>query len=215
MSWWTYINGTVTVRPMGRTQAEKRYVLDTVLEHLPLVTGSEKDMNVYVIQKNGYNSSCSCDEFGRVTNNLIDNYGDKSRSRGWLRTQDEYILVVDGAFRDRMFDQTYREFMKWLCRLAKRIGVEDVLVEVTDYEKSTLIRNTKIQRDKYSWQKSFDQLYEEPSWCNGDGELNWCEYLLYDKAKNSDYPMLLAYKYFADKENDEEVERRMKYQKRK
>ena len=25
MSYWTYINGTITVRPMGRTQPEKRY----------------------------------------------------------------------------------------------------------------------------------------------------------------------------------------------
>ena len=53
MSYWTYLTGTVTVRPMGRTQAEKRYILDAVLEHLPLVTGSERGMNVYVIQKNG------------------------------------------------------------------------------------------------------------------------------------------------------------------
>ena len=43
MSWWTYINGTITVSPMGRTQAEKRYILETVLDHLPLVTGSERD----------------------------------------------------------------------------------------------------------------------------------------------------------------------------
>ena len=84
MSSWTYINGTITVRPMGRTQPEKRYILETVLNHLPRVTGSEGDMNVYIIQKNGHNSSCSCDEFGEVTNNLIDRYGYKSRSRGWL-----------------------------------------------------------------------------------------------------------------------------------
>ena len=63
---------------MGRTQAEKRYILDTVLEHLPLVTGSERDMNVYVIQKNGDSSSSSCDEFGEVTNNLVDSYGNKA-----------------------------------------------------------------------------------------------------------------------------------------
>ena len=62
MSWWTYINGTIEVRPMGRTQAEKRYILETVLNHLPLVTGSERDMNVYIIQENGTNSSSSCDE---------------------------------------------------------------------------------------------------------------------------------------------------------
>ena len=51
MSSWTYINGTVTVHPMGRTQPEKRYILETVLNHLPRVTGSEGDMDVYIIQK--------------------------------------------------------------------------------------------------------------------------------------------------------------------
>ena len=44
MSWWTYVHGTIVVSPMGRTQAEKRYILDTVLEHLPVVSGSERDI---------------------------------------------------------------------------------------------------------------------------------------------------------------------------
>src|SRR5574344_882224 len=188
MSYWTNITGIITVRPMGRTQAEKRYILDTVLEHLPIVTGSERDMNVYVIQKNGDSSSSSCDEFGEVTNNLVDSYGNKSRKRGWLRTQDEYILVVDGSFRDRMFDQTFREFMKWLCRLGKRVDIEDVLVEVKGYDKSTVVRNYNIQRKKYSYRKVFDGLFENPSWCNDTGEPNWCEFMMYDRTKNSDYP---------------------------
>ena len=108
MSYWTYINGTVTVSPIGRTLAEKRYVLDTVLDHLPIVTGSERDMNVYIIQKDGSNSSCSCDEFGERTNNLVDEYGQRTRNRGWMRTQDDYILVLNAALRDRKFEQTYR-----------------------------------------------------------------------------------------------------------
>ncbi len=98
-------------------------------------------MNVYVIQKNGYTSSSSCDEFGYSTNNLTDSYGNKNRRNGWLRTQDEYILVVNGSFRDRMFDQTLQEFNKWLCRLAKRISVEDVMVEIKGYYEKKLIRN--------------------------------------------------------------------------
>ena len=110
MSQWTYINGTITVSPMGRTQAEKKYILDTVLEHLPLVTGSEENMNVYTIQKNGYNSSSLCDEFDCRTNNLVDRYGNKNRKQVWLRTQDEYILVIDGSLRDRTFNQTLLEF---------------------------------------------------------------------------------------------------------
>lgn len=215
MSYWTYINGTVTVSPMGRTQAEKRYVLDTVLDHLPRVTGSEGDMDVYVIQKNGYNSSSSCDEFGDRTNNLKDRHGNKSYDRGWLQTQDEYILVVDAALRDREFEQTYREFMKWFVRLCKRVGCENVLVEIKGYGKSTIINDRNIQRKKNSFKSVFDGLFEDPSWCNdskdGYKEPNWCEFMMWDRAKDSAYPMTLAYKYFNDKKNDEEVERRMKY----
>lgn len=36
----------------------------------------------------------------------------EQESRGMLRTQDEYILVVDAALRDREYNQTYKEFTK-------------------------------------------------------------------------------------------------------
>lgn len=206
MSWWTYINGNIVVEPMGRTQAEKRYILETVLNHLPLVTGSEKDMDVYIIQKNGTNSSCSCDEYGDQTNNLIDSYGGHSFSKGWLRVQDEYILVVDGAFRDREFNDTFREFMKWICRLSKRVSVKDLLVRIHDYEKSYVLENNNISDSPYY------AMNEWPSWCKeSNGEPCWVEHLMWERAKNSEYPMLLAYKYYNDPENDAEVERRIKY----
>lgn len=213
MSSWTYINGTITAEPLGRTQAEKRYILETVLNHLPRVTGSEGDMDVYIIQKNGFNSSLSCDEFGERTNNLVDIYGNKSFDRGRMRVQDEYILVVNAALRDREFDQTYREFMKWLVRLCKRVMCEDVLVEIKGYDKSTVIKNRNIQNKAYSWQSVFDGLFENPSWCRCDEEPNWTEFMMFEKAKDSDYPMMLAYKYFGDEENDIEVERRMNWRK--
>ena len=211
MSTWTYINGTVTVRPMGRTQAEKRYILESVLDHLPLVTGSEGNMNVYIIQKNGYNSSSSCDEFGEMTNNLTDFYGNKNRNNGWLNVQDEYILVLDAALRDREFEGTYREFMKWLVRLGKRISIEDILVKINGYEKSTIIKDRNVQNKRHSYKSVFSELFENPSWCNNTGEPNWTEFMMWSKAKNSSYPMLLAYKYFDDEENNKEVERRMNY----
>lgn len=209
MSCWTYINGIVIVEPMGRTQAEKRYILETVLEHLPIVSGSERDMSVYILQKNYHNSMSSCDEFGQVTNNLVDRYGRKNRKRGWLETQDKYILVVDGSLRDRMFDQTYREFQKWLCRLAKRVMVNKVLVHIDDsWRKSLVLRTT-------DWDNAYYRMFETPTWRQkgeiGTREPNWCEYLMWERVKNSDYPMMLGYKYYADEENDAEVERRMRY----
>lgn len=217
MNWWSYVYGTLTVCPMGRTQAEKRYILDTVLEHLPVVTGSERDMNVYIIQKEGDNNSCSWDEFGEVTNNLRDSYGNRNHKRGWLRVQHEYILVVDGSLRDREFAQTYTEFQKWICRLAKRISVKDVLIEIKDYEKNTIIRNNN---------DTYGNMYEDPSWCKTEihnnwklneklkqyhpekefYEPNWCEYLMWERMDNCDYPRLLGYKYFNDEENDKKVE---------
>lgn len=97
-------------------------------------------MDVYVVQKNGTSSSSSCDEFGERTNNLTDSYGHKSRDMGWLRTQDEYILVVNGSFRDRMYEQTFKELQNWLCRLSKRVFIGDVLVEIKGHGQSTVVR---------------------------------------------------------------------------
>lgn len=208
MSYWTYINGNITVSPMGRTQAEKRYILETVLDHLPFVTGSEKNMDVYIIQKNGYNSSSSHTEFGE--------YGGY---RNWktlsTEVQDKYILVVDASLRDREFEQTYKEFQRWLCRLAKRVDVDDVLVEVCGYEKSAIIQNPRL-KGKQSYETVYGQMNERPTWCYNDDEIhepNWCEYLMWDRAKGSMLPMMLGYKYFNDEENDREVERRIRYMK--
>ena len=206
MSWWTYVTGTITVEPMGRTQAEKRYILETVLNHLPLVTGSEKDMDVYIIQKNGTNSSSSCDEYGEHTNNLINRYGCHDYEKGWLEIQREYILVVNGSFRDRVFNETFREFMNWLCRLAKRVSINNILVRVQGWDKQYVIN------DNCDWNSPYSQMEEYPSWCKeSNGEPCWAEHLMWDRAKDSDYPMLLAYKYFDDPDNDSEVERRMEY----
>lgn len=170
MSNWTRVSGMIYVSPMGRTQAEKRYVLDTVLEHLPIVDGSEGSMGIYVVQPKGYNSSSSVDEFGFDTNNLTDWYGEKS-SCGWLRCQSTYILVLDGSLRDREFDQTYRELQKFLCRLAKRVSVDKIMVQVSGWDKSVMIDDSK----------AYDEMFEYPSWsiANDDGTPNWCEYLMW------------------------------------
>lgn len=203
MSYWTHITGTVTVRPMGRTQAEKRYILETVLEHLPIVTGSERDMNVHIVQKAGTNCSSSCDEFGMITNNLKDSYGDRSRRRGWRHTQNEYILVVEGNFRDRFFDDTYREFIKWLCRLAKRVDVCGVLINIDSDDKGS---HVICENDRYH--NAYAEMFESPSWSwgNKDKNPNWCEYLMWDSHKECDMPAKLAYKYYNDPENDKRVE---------
>lgn len=105
--------------------------------------------------------------------------------------------------------------MKWLVRLGKRVMIDNILVKINGYDKSTIIKDYRVQNEKYSYQNVFLNLFEGTSRVKENGEVNWCEYMLYSRAKDSNYPMMLAYKYFNDKENDEEVERRMKYEKGK
>ena len=104
MSYWTYITGVITVAPMGETQPEKRYVLDTVLSHLPVVTGSEGDLKIHVVQKDGYNCSTSHNEFGEPLW-----YRRTADNDGRMRTQDEYLLVLEADLRDRTYENTLKE----------------------------------------------------------------------------------------------------------
>lgn len=196
MSSWTYVNGTITVDAIGRTQAEKEYILKTVLDHLPLVTGSEEDMYTYLIQANGYICTTNTDEFGQFSNLLTDDYGTHSQKRGHLKTQDRYFIVVDGSFRDRQFDTTFAEFNKWLCRLSKRVIVRDVLVKLSGFGKEYLFTN---KNDVYG------EMFEETTWSNPGGEPAWCEYLVWQDG-TSGYPRLLEYKYYNNAENDKRVE---------
>ena len=192
MSYWTYVTGVITVEPLGRTQPEKCYILETILEHLPKVTGSERDMNISIIQKkSGARSSCNCNEFGEA-------FFDRWSS---LDTYEEYMLVIDGAFRDRFFEDTLHELNKFLNRLAKRVYVRDILVKLRGYEKEFIISNAE----------PYKQMEEGPSWWNG--EPAWAEYLMWDRAPSSEYPLKLAYKYYNIPEIDVEIERRRKWEK--
>lgn len=209
MSFWTHIQGTLLVSPMGRTQHEATYILNTVLDHLPIVSGSEGDMDVYISKCRHMNSSSSRDEFGQQTNNLRNRYGQRSQRDGWLDMTSHYLLTVHGDLRDRMFQETFREFMKWICRLSKRVMVLKVLVSIDGYDEKSYIPKHYV----LDGTDVFAEMEELPSWCTGNttGEPAWCEYLMWDRAKDSEMPILLKYKYFKDEENDREAERRINY----
>ena len=176
MSQWTHVLGTIKVHPMGRTQAEMTYILTTVIEHLPVVTGSESDMEVIINTEPGHDSCCSVDELGFQTNNLRDEFGRRNKRHGWLWTQECYLLTVIGHLRDRSFEETYRSFIKWLCRLAKRVRVAKILVEVKeDYGKSVI-----IQED---FPSIYFDMFEVPNWGQSKKESsNWCEYLMWEET---------------------------------
>lgn len=199
MSSWTYVSGFIAVSPIGGTQPQKRYILETVLEHLPVVSGSERNMKVHIVQKYGYNCSSSMNEFDE------DMYFRRNADcDGWYRTQRTYLLVLEAALRDRVFEETLREFNKWMNRLAKRVFVEDILVRVEGYDREIILKESE----------PYQQMNEPFSWQDdSDGEPAWVEYLLWDRAKDSRYPLALTYKYYADDDTDAEFERRAAFYK--
>lgn len=127
MSSWTYVQGLIELDVPGRTQAEKNYILQTVIDHLPKVTGSEKSMNLYTIQTAGHDSWQNFDEF---YNRVAD-----------FKTQSRYFLVLDGNLRDRYYKDTFKELNKFLNRLGKRLMVDSVYVRLYNYERSHIFTN--------------------------------------------------------------------------
>lgn len=205
MSFWTHINGVITLDVAGRTQVEMDYIIGSILDHLPKVTGSERDMEFYLTPVKGSNCSCSCDEYEQDSNLLPSKYGGKF---GWLETQSVYLLTVHGSLRDRMFEETFKEFLNFATRLAKRCMVTDILVSVTGYSEKGYGFKTSIISDY----KPFSDMYEYPSWSIGNetGEPAWWEHLMWDRFGNSALPLNLIVKYYKDEKADAEWDKRMK-----
>lgn len=203
MSLWSYVHGVLTVSPPGFTQSHKTYVLDTVLAHLPAVTGSEGNMDTYVTQCKGWNFSRSHDEF---MNPYMYSPKSEYRDRGREHLQCNYLISVRGQLRDRNAEYTHREFCKWICRLAKRIMIDDVTVSITG---DFLSENTKPiiitnEHDKFS------NLFEWPPSDSDDASPAWTDFMMWESDK-SGLPLELAYKYYQDTSLDAEMERRREY----
>lgn len=158
MSAWTSIRGNITVCPVGDNQHAKTFVLNTVLDHLPLVTGSEGCMDWYVNVIHSYDQTCNHDEFGQFSN--LHRY----QNHGWFDKQSSYIITLNCHLRDRYYDDTLKEFSAWLVRLSKRIHVSYVDVTVSGLLKS----NYSNCSYNFSSEQHWDKLYEEPSWRHSD-----------------------------------------------
>lgn len=166
MSKWAYAKGIVHVSPYGRTQAECRYILETVLAHLPKVTGSEENMYIHIVQCAGYNTSSNVDEFYVFHDEKIE-------------MQDNYLIVVEGYFRDRGFEETYRAFVAWLMRLAKRVWTDSCVVQISGYDAAGHEKRVVISPSA----DTLSDLFEWYSWA-GKGTVNWSEYLIWRNPRN-------------------------------
>ena len=92
-----------------------------------------------------------------------------------IEKQMEEVLEKLGTLpneRDRLLEETKREFNEWLTTLCKRVLVDKCLVEITNDFGS---KRELINKDF----KDLEELFEEPSWMNETSK-NWCEKIMWE-----------------------------------
>ena len=71
------------------------------------------------------------------------------------------------------FEETFQEFLKWICRLSKRIIVDDVNVKIKGFDKQYVIDDP----DPFYNMSDFDKD-------------NWCDYLMWKYDRDEDGNLL-------------------------
>lgn len=133
MSKWTHVRGVIIVDSFGRSDAESIYIVQTVVNNLPLITGSERNVEYHINLLNRPTSYSETDEFGRNSN-----------LSKWFETRTNAIISMFGELRDRTFNITTKEVVNTLNRLSKRLIVNDCLISVCDDTgNSYMINNPK------------------------------------------------------------------------
>ncbi len=153
MSVWTHVNGVIEVDTLARSSAEAMYLAQTVVNHLPKISGSEGPAEYYLNLVSGYNMASTCDEFDRRSN--------LHRS---FESQTRVLITIDGHLRDREFRRTLFETTKALARLSSRLWVLSCTVAVNgDYQDSYVFNNPEwiLEREQTDWAKNLLWDFEE------------------------------------------------------
>ena len=202
MSAWTYILGMVSVMPIGRSTAETKYILETVLNHLPEVTGSEGNMHVHYLPSSYDGAIRNHNEFGQITKWMRSNEFYETEFSRSNTVKNQFHIILEAHLRDREFEQTKRELLKWLCRLSKRVSVIDLSVKLSDRIGRTLTLSDP---------KPFNAMAERVSWKTKGCEKAWWEYLFWEQDPFSDMPLKLVWKYGDDPVINAEMQRRLEW----
>lgn len=183
MSHWIYVKGMIEVSCLAFSNPQVRYIIESVLEHLPVVSGSEGNMRIHTVYGTYTGCSSSHNEFGEWMR-----YRKDADCDGWYEMDNGCFLVIDGALRDRDFKETLLEFNKWMNRLAKRLLVSEIMVKISDhYGKEILIQNSE----------PYSAMYEPFSWeKESQGVPAWTEYLFWERQEGTEYPKKLYQRYF-------------------
>lgn len=149
MSTCTHVLGTMEIDVYGCAQYECEYNLKKVLEHLPIVYGSEENMYITSFIKPGYGTvSSNTDEFDNFSNLA------KNGKGKLFEFQTRYILVLSGDLWDTTYEQTYRSIVKCIRKIIKNFFLVSMNINIyEEFGKTGNIIST-FEDDGYWWELS-------------------------------------------------------------
>ena len=125
MSLWCYVRGIIVADTFAEYTPAALYRAQSVVDHLPRISGSEGDAQFYIVTKRGHNQTM----FG-------------------FEAQSQVLISICGDLRDSWLPQTLPEVTKALARLASRLSIDTCLVSVEDdCGQKFLFNNPKWLRD--------------------------------------------------------------------
>lgn len=143
MSRWTYVYGMIAVDTFSRSDAETLYITHTVVNHLPIVDGSEGGLHYYINLYDGLKDFANFDEFGRHTN-----------IKDVCEWQTKAVITITGSLRDMGIHETTKQVVRMLSRLSSRLWVRCCILSITgDRGEDITIKNPEwlMDRDVGDW----------------------------------------------------------------
>ena len=135
---WTHVTGCIYVDTMHNSKNIKKYV-EKILKDVPLITGSERNADIFINPLSGYNTS--------VFNG--DNIED-------FQTCAAITIVAD--LRDREMEKTQEEIVGFINFIRDKFLIIDTSLRLTDGNTNTLflsdgddllvIKNVYIEKEK-------------------------------------------------------------------
>lgn len=128
MSCWTYIVGVIHIDTYEEVDDIKGYVEKSLLS-APKITGSERDVSVFVNPVAGHNIYTSCDcarcEYRETLHHSDAGFWCEA-PEGYRCPSNEYqtcaVITVQGSLRNRLRKQTRKEWNKFHQYIAKTLG---------------------------------------------------------------------------------------------
>ena len=134
MSRWCHVSATILGdSKFAGSHSELVEEVQKVLEKAPKVTGSERDLDVFVNAISGYSSWTSCDckncKYGNTVKYLEEGGFTCECDEEWEcpsgEAQNEVVITLAGDLRDRDYRQIANELDKFLKFIKKHIFVNE------------------------------------------------------------------------------------------